>query len=456
MSKFSSFVSHIYFVLLIVFAAFPCRAELLDYRDVITDSIGYSATLRVKHEDVYISNAQYRSNFAGLFPEIRLGSRAERYENIDDHNNTDVNMIGNEVIGGSQSAWKSSVSVTGQYYVSNWYKKIFEAWYYEKLRDTSLHECETEIKKMIREVTDIFRSLAEGEIKLKYASEILTRINEISRMKKEASASGQFSYEEVLKAQTDVLNMEKEMTGINKDFREGFEKLGNYTGKSYPVDTEIIPLPLNSKLSIPDETNVLIEQTPEYKARKNETEAFKFKDKSVGNNFLPDISIYGRYDLYNSSPHNMDDSLGYIRPTDYSVGIYISLPLFDGGVRRWEREKTLHELKKAEENARLVFNEKNKEIKTLQIGYAELSKSYTHYQKINEQYKKIMEINKKSQDLGEVSSLDIMELEKDTLLAERDMKIIELALAVYEKQLSLEFNFNEFAGEYGGNGTCKY
>ncbi len=456
MSKFSSIVPPIYFVYLIVFAAFPCRAEFLDYRDVITDSIGYSASLRVKHEDVYISNAQYRSNFAGLFPEIRLGSRAERYENIDDHNNTDVNMIGNEVIGGSQSAWKSSVSVSGQYYVSNWYKKIFEAWYFEKLRDTSLHDCETEIKKMMRDVTDIFRSLAEGEIKLKYAREVLSRLNEIFRMKKEAFSNGQFSHEDVLKAQTDVLNMEKEMTGINKDLRESFEKLGNFTGKSYPVDTEIIPLPLNSTWSIPDETAAFIAQTPEYKARENETQAFKFKDKSVGNNFLPDISIYGRYDLYNSSPHNMDDSLGYIRPTDYSVGVYVSLPLFDGGVRRWEREKSFHELKKAEENARLVFNEKNKEIKTLQVGHAELSKSYDHYQKINEQYKKIMEINKKSQDLGEVSSLDIMELEKDTLLAERDMKMIELALAVYEKQLSLEFNFNEFAGEYGGNGTCQY
>jgi outer membrane protein TolC len=152
----------------------------------------------------------------------------------------------------------------------------------------------------------------------------------------------------------------------------------------------------------------------------------------------------------------MDDSLGYIRPTDYSVGVYISLPIFDGGVRRWEREKTFHELKKAQENARLVFNEKNKDIKTLQIGYAELSKSYAHYKKINEQYEKIMGINKKSQVLGEVSNLDIMELEKDALLVERDLKIIEHALAVYEKQLSLELNFNEFAGEYGGNGTCKY
>lgn len=456
MSKFSSIVTRVYFVMWIVFMICPCQAaDVLDYRDVITDSIGYSATLRVKSEDVYISNAQYRSNFAGLFPEINIGGRAERYENIDNRDSTGINSIGNEIIGGNQSAWKSSLSVSGQYYVSHWYKKIFEASYYEKLRDTSIYECESEVKKMIREVTDIFRSIAEGKIKLKYANEILTRLNEISRLKKESSAIGQFSYEDVLKAEADALNTQKDITSINKEIRESFENLSNYTGKSYSVDMEIITLPLNSRLSIPDEAGV-IAQTPEYKARQKEMEAFRFKEKSVGNNFLPDISIYGRYDLYNSSPDSMHDSLSDVRPTDYSAGVYINLPLFDGGVRKWEREKTLHELKKAEENARLVFNEKNKEIKTLQIGYAELSKSYAHYKKINEQYEKIIEINKKSQNLGEISNLDIMELEKNSLLAERDLKIIEYSLAVYEKQLSLELNFNEFAGEYGGNGTCKH
>jgi outer membrane protein TolC len=308
---------------------------------------------------------------------------------------------------------------------------------------------------MIREVTDIFRSIAEGKIKLKYANEILARFREISKLKKEALAKGQFSYEDVLKAETDVLNTQKDITTINKEIRENFENLRNYTGKSYSTDMEIVTLPFHSQLSITDETRV-IEGTPEYKARRKELEAVRFKQKSTGNNFLPDISIYGRYDLYNSSPNSMDDSLKDVRPTDYSVGVYINLPLFDGGARRWERKKTLHELKKAEENARLVFNEKNKEIKTLQVGYLEISKSRIHYNKLNEQYKKIIEINKKSRFLGERSNLDIMELEKDALTVERDLKIIEHTMAVYEKQLSLELNFNEFVGDYGGDRTCKH
>jgi outer membrane protein TolC len=451
----NSIVPHIFLVLLIIFAAHPCRADFLDYRNIVTDSISYSAVLRVKRQDVFISYAQYRGSFAGLYPEINLGGRAERYENLDHRNTDGINSIGSEIIGGNQSAWKASLSVTGQYYLSHWYKKRFDAKYYEKLKDSSIHECETEEKKMIREVTDIFRVIAEGRIKLNYAYEILKRLNEISKLKKEAFAVGQFSYEDVLKAQADALNTQKDITSLNKEIRENFENLRNYTGKGYPEDIEIVYLPFKSQLSINDETGI-ITQTPEYKARHKELEAFRFKEKSTGNNFLPDISVYGRYDLYNSSPNSMDDSLKDVRPTDYSVGVYVSLPLFDGGVRSWERIKTLHELKKSQENVRFVFNEKNKVIKTLQIGFVELSKSYAHYKKLNEQYKKIMEINKKSQVLGERSKLDILELEKDALTVDRDLKIVEQEMAIYEKQLSLELNFNKFVGDYGGNRTCKH
>ncbi len=141
-----------------------------------------------------------------------------------------------------------------------------------------------------------------------------------------------------LKAESDVLNMEKDITGIKRDLKESFEKLSNYTGKSYSEDLEIITLTLNNQSSITDETRVIV-GTPRYKARRKELEAIRFKEKSVDNNFLPDISIYARYDFYDSSPNSMDAALRDVRPTDYSVGILLTLPVFDGGVRKWDRKK---------------------------------------------------------------------------------------------------------------------
>ncbi len=123
LEKFSSIVSRIFLILLIIFIASPCPADTLDYRNVITSSISYSGAVRVKRQDIFISHAEYESNFAGLYPEITLSGRAERYENIDNRDNTNVSTIGNEVIGGDESAWKSSLSLSGQFYISNWYKK---------------------------------------------------------------------------------------------------------------------------------------------------------------------------------------------------------------------------------------------------------------------------------------------------------------------------------------------
>jgi len=443
------------FLLLIILTANPSFADSLNYQDVLTDSINNSAILRVKKQDILISDAEYRSNFAGLYPGFDLSGRGERYENLDHRNDTGINTIGNEVIGSNQSAWRSALSLSGQYYISHWYKKRFEARYYERLRDSSIHECEMEEKKMIREVTEIFRGITEGKIKLKYANAILDRLKEISTLKEKAFVKGQFSYEDVLKAQADVLITQKDITVINKDIRESLENLRNYTGKVYSEYVAITPLTFNGQLPSTSDTDV-IAQTPEYKVRQKELEAVRFKEKATNNNYLPDIAVYGRYDLYNSSPNSLDDSLRDVRATDYSVGVHISLPLFDGGARKWEREKTRHELKKAEENTRLVFNEKNKEFKTLQVGYAELSKSYFHYKKLNDQYKQIMAINKKANLLGERSRLDIIELEKDALNVERDLTIVENTMAVYEKQFSLELNFSEFVGDYGGNRTCKH
>jgi outer membrane protein TolC len=165
-------------------------AEGLTYRNAIKDALNQSARVRVKVEDINISDAAYRQNFAGLYPEITANSRFERYENLDKKTDGGLNTISGEVVGGDVSAWRSSLYLWGQYYLSHWYKKRFEAYYYEKLRDVRVHECDIETKKLLKELTDIFSSLAEGKIKLQYSAEILKRLQEVLSLKKHAFAKG--------------------------------------------------------------------------------------------------------------------------------------------------------------------------------------------------------------------------------------------------------------------------
>ena len=169
----------------------------------------------MKIEDINISHAQYRENFAGLFPTVNLSARAERYENIDRKKSTTYDAIGNEIVGGYESAWRTSTYIMGQYYLSHWYKKIFEVSYYKKIRDSSVHQCEAETKKIVAEVTEYFGLLSEGKIKLRYATEIHEILSELLKIKKAAHPWSVFR-EDVLKAESDVTNMEKDIAKLKE------------------------------------------------------------------------------------------------------------------------------------------------------------------------------------------------------------------------------------------------
>ncbi len=433
---------------------YSALAEMLTYQNAIKDSINSSAGLRVKMEDVRIANAQYRGSFAELYPSINVNGRTERYENLDNRNNQILDTIGNEVVGGNQTAWRASLSLSGQYFFSHWYKKRYEVQYYEKMRDVNVHECESSAKKTIRDVTDIFGGIAEGKIKLKYGIEILSRLENIAKIKKQASTLGQYSYEDVLKAQSDALSMEKEIIQIRKELKEYLARLGIYTGNNYSEETEIAHLTPQGWFPVTDEKKVVL-ATPEYLARRRELEAARSREKAAANNFWPDISLYGRYDLYNATP-DFNATFNDVRQVGYSAGLLISIPLFDGGVRKWERQRNIHEIRKQEESAWAAFAEKNKDIKTLQAGLNELNKTYNHFRRLNEQYEKLMTIARKAYFWGERSNLDIMDLEKDALGVERDFKAAANSLAVYEKQLMLEMDYKQFMREHDGDWSCKY
>ncbi|OGC41923.1 hypothetical protein A2Y85_01345 [candidate division WOR-3 bacterium RBG_13_43_14] len=454
MGKYKSF----FVLILIIFISFTevkSHADVLVYGDAVIDSIRHSANIGMKIEDIRISDAQYRENFAGLYPTINIAARAERYENIDRHDQTTFASIGNEIVGGNESAWKTSTYIMGQYYLSHWYKKRFETAYYEKLRDSSVHQCEAEAKKVIRDVTEIFGTLLEAKIKLKYATGILNCLYDILKIKKEAFTAGHYSYEDVLKAESDAVNMEKDIAKIKKEISEISLNLSGYTGSRYTESTEVEQLVLAGYLPLTEE-KMAIAEAPEYKARQKEMEAIRNKEKAATFGLLPDVSIYGRYDLYNSSPDNLDNSFRDIRPVSYSVGLLISLPLFDGGAKFWARKRSTYEIRKQEENIRATYEEKKKDIKTLQAGYDALAKQCKHYKKLNEQYEKMQEISKKAYDLGERSKIDILELEKDALTMERDLKITEQSMAIYEKQFALELDYNKFLRDYNGNWACRY
>ncbi len=431
-----------------------CAAQSLNHNDAVADALRHSPDLKMRAEDIHISDAQYKVSFAGLLPSVNLSGRAERYENLDTRNTADIETIGNEVVGGKQTAWRSSVNVTGQYYFSHWYKKRHETKYYEQLKESSIHQCESEAKKIIREVTELYGSLLEARMKLDYSNRIAQCLREIFKIKKAAFRMGHYSFEDLLKAEAEAVSVDREIARIQKDLTDMLHRLGGFTGGIYDESSTLEPLEYTGEIAFVD-GKAAIAEAPEYKMRLREMEAHHSKTIAARNNLLPDISVYARYDLFNSSPDSLDASMRDTRPSSYSAGVLLSVPLFDGGAKYWEWKKNLYESRRQKESVRATYEGINKEIKTIHDGYVNLTKSYLHFKKLHDQYARMATISKKAQELGERSRLDMLELDKDALAVERDLKITEQMLAVYEKQMRLEQDYYSFLRAYDGNRACR-
>jgi len=430
------------------------HSESLTYETVVRDAIDASARLRMKNENVRIYSAVHRQAAAGLFPEISAHSRLERYENLDKRN-AGIDTISGEVVGGSPSARRTDVYLSGRYDLSSWYKRRFEIGYYEKLRDASVHDCESETSKFLQEVTSLFGRLTEKMMRRKYASEILKKVVWILHLRKSAFKEGEASQEDVIRAETDAANAEKELAAVEKEIGEDMARLSGYTGKQYPVDATFEALKPVGELPQGD-LSALIAATPQYMARRKELEAVNLRARSVRNNYLPDINLYARYDYYGSDVDSMEGSMRELRETSYSAGIFITLPLFDGGSRKWERKKILHEIRKQEEGVRAAMEEKGMDIQSLRATCFEMAKSLEVYRKLSGHYVRMLSIARKAGDLGQRSTADILNMEKEALLAERDLVIAESALAIQEKKLLLETDYRNFMKGFDGNGSCRY
>ncbi|HOO40875.1 MAG TPA: TolC family protein [Syntrophales bacterium] len=441
-------------VFCVVMAGTLADAELITYRDVIEAAIRSSAGLKVKEQDIKIAHAAYRQAFAGLYPELTLTGRLERYENLD-KDTRDIQSVNSEVVGG-QSSWRSLAYLSGQYEISSWYKKRYEASYYQKLRDAAVFDCSTESKKLARDMTDLFGRLAEGKVRLRYGGEIIKALQDLVDLRNQSLAGGEASREEVIKAESDLESAEREQATLMKELRENLEALNSYTAKSYAATDEIESLNAETDHEAAEPTMHQIEDAPELKARRKELEALQLKAKSTFNNYLPDVSMYGRYDYYGSDTDSMDNALREIRESGYNAGILISLPIFDGGARKWERVKTGEEIKKQEESIRAAIEERKRELRTSYAGYTELSRALTHYRKLAEQYEKLRVISGKAAALGQRSRADLLEMERDYLQIVRDLKVTETTLGVYQKRLAIESDYGSFMREFYGNGSCQY
>lgn len=431
----------------------PCGAgaggERLTYEDVVGEALNYSSRLKVKKEEVFISEANYRQSLSTLYPTLALNGRLERFNNLTRQDS--IGTINGGVVGGLQDEWRSSVYLLGEYTLSNWYKKRYESGYYERLTEASLYESESEKKKIVLEITDVYGSITEGSIRLGYLGRMISKMKESVALRAEAHREGEISYEDLLRAEVQVVDLEKESAEVLRQLKENLTRLTLYTGIEYSEDVELQRLIGDAEVSHRFDPERL-EQTPEYRAKKKEVEASQERGRAARNNLLPDVGVYGRYDFYGRNP-DFYDAMKDTDKNSWNAGVYISIPLFDGGLRKWERERATREIRRQEESLRVLKEEKRRDSTGLLVKLQELDRTIGQYRKLLERYEKLVGIASGATALGGRSRAELLESEKEALAIERDMEVYRNQRAVAVKKYLLETDFASAMGDLDGNGT---
>lgn len=412
-----------------------------------------SARVKIKQTDIKIYETIFKQHRSSLYPKFTLNTRMEHLDILNEEEGT--TSIFGQVVGGEQDEWRTTGYLMGEYYLSNWYKNWDEIGYYEDLQGVAVLDCDVEIKKLLREITDIYRLIKEGKIKLAYSEDILNRSEKVSALIKRAYEAGERSYEDVLQTENELLAVEKERVEIFREINDNLIKLSTYTGNRYTDDIAVEEVKPEEGFS-PNNLNVSADHTPEYMVDQKSLEALKRRVRGIKKNFWPDLVLYGRYDYYGNDPEYLNKSIDDLEDRSFSAGISLSVPLFDGGEKKWARAQMIQEMKKQEQKTSLTLVEKSREIDNLLLSYSGYVKRLEYYKKISERYKKLSYISTRSHELGERGMIDLLNMEKEALSIDRDMEVIENSIAFIEKIIFLEANYGVFIDELYGNRVCNY
>ena len=436
-------------ILLVAFFLRAWGLHAVTYREVLAEALRYSPRLRMLREEIYIRDALYHRSLSSFWPSLSLNARMERFENL--LPSSGVVTAGGEVIGGQPDEWRNSFYLSAEYRLSSFYKNWPEKEYYRHLREEAACRHEAEVRRLLRRVTRAYGAVVETRIKLEYAEKILARLKEIARLEEELYRKGELAREEVIRTRAEIEAHLRETERLRSELARELSTLSRYTGKSFGPEEDFESL----RPEMEPKGKPAPELSPEYLAERARLLALRESRKAAERERLPDLTAYARYDLYGASTRSMGEALDETRATAFTFGVFLSLPLFDGGYRKWERVRAFHELKRQREALRLAELEKTREIRDLRLRYESTRRSLRSYENLLQHYRKLHRIAVSARKLGGGSEIDVLRLERDLLSVERDLRVTRNTLALLEKLLLLETDPGGLVDVPHGKWTCK-
>jgi outer membrane protein len=299
----------------------------IEFDDIWDKAKEHSYDLKIADFNILISKQGIRNARSEYFPKLNLSAGTEYTKNYRDQRESTVMSIGESFIN-PYTRYQSIFGITINYNLFDFgvrkgnldiakedvaLKELQER---EKLQELNLTVIDTYTKALIFskqiELNKQILELAKKNLELK---ERLFNAKEISKT-------------ELNDAIVEVADSERKVDELYGLLAETLNWLTFYTGEEYDIEhlkVADVKKPDFDIMEYNDYTKSVTWLIHEKELKKKELEL-----KVAKRNYCPKVNAYGRYYIYGSDQVSYNDSLGDIRPSNFTVGGSIYMPVFDG------------------------------------------------------------------------------------------------------------------------------
>lgn len=389
----------------------------ISFDDILLKAKEHSYDLKIADYNILISKQEVRGARSEYFPKLNLGAGMEYTRNFRDVRESTVMSIGDAFIN-PYTRYQSVLGITVAYNLFDFgvrggNLKIAK-------EDVKLKELQTKEKLQELNLTllDTYTKILITTRQIKYNKEILEIEEKNLKMKERLFDAKEISKTELNDEVVKVRTIKNKISELKSIRDESLSWLTFYTGEEYDADNLKVSDFKKTKFDVTafkDYTKSIVWKIHEKNIKKKELELQVAKRMNY-----PKINAYGRYYLYGSDHNNYGESLG-IKPSNFSVGASLNMPVFDGFKNSANIQKTALELKQ-------LHVERDKAIAQLMARLASMRSNLIYLdEQINENNQIISELTDKERSVKKLASKRIVSpIEENDAMIELLNQKIEL------------------------------
>lgn len=299
----------------------------IEFNDICAKAIEHSYDLKIADFNILISKQDIRGARSEYFPKLMASAGTEYTKNFRDNRDTTVMTIGEAFIN-PYTRYQSVMGVTLTY-------NLFDFGVRKGNLDIAKEDVTVKELEQAQKLQDLKLNLVDTYSKIIITKKQIEINNEILKLQKENYVNkqrlfdaGEISKTELNDANVKVQAIEKRIFELSAILSESLNWLTFYTGEEYNQDNLKVAEIKKTDFDVTsfcDYTKTIIWRIKEKELKKKELEIKVAKRQNY-----PKVNTYGRYYIYGSDHSSYNDSLGDIRPSNFTVGASVSMLAFDG------------------------------------------------------------------------------------------------------------------------------